>query len=132
MQQIVTTFCHYDKLTSRMCLLCIVTLVNIFFLIITIFPATKPYKLLTSNWRFSFRHQVDLKWFNRWPFPLPRTRCVKKLQISFVQNTQLLYFNALCWKICIALLCSVLQIQSQITGSRDPSDKSNKTSSWLF
>ena len=49
-----------------------------------------------------------IKWypsFNHCPFPSPRMKRVKKLT-DFFQNTQNLP-NALYWKICIVLLCSV-------------------------
>ena len=55
----------------------------------------------------------QIRWypgFNCWLLSSPRPRRVKKWTIFF-QNTQLftqlMYFNALYWKICIALLCLV-------------------------
>jgi len=67
--------------------------------------ATK-HRFLTSSLLRQIRWYPDL---NRWPLPLPRTRRVKKLT-DFFSKYAIIYpvcFNAIYWKICIALLCSV-------------------------
>ena len=58
--------------------------------------------------------------FYRWPLPSPRTRRVKKWT-DFFSNYAIIYpmcFNALYWKICIALLCSVFADPVTYTHSR--------------
>ena len=54
----------------------------------------------------------QIRWypsFNCWPLPSLRTRRVKKLTDFFSKYAIIypVYFNALYWKICITLLCSV-------------------------